>query len=75
VLLVLGDGDETVWKSFRNVPHVHCLLARELNAYDVLVADHVVFTKDTVPGSAPSPDEPAAEETPVVIASEGEDSQ
>jgi hypothetical protein len=29
---------------------VHCLFTRELNAYDVLVSDYVVFTKATLPG-------------------------
>ena len=50
VLLVLGDGDETAWKSFRNLPQVHCMHARELNTYDVLDSDVVVFTKQTLPG-------------------------
>jgi large subunit ribosomal protein L4 len=49
VLVVLGDGDENAWKSFRNLPEVHVLHARELNAYDILVADWVVFTKATLP--------------------------
>lgn len=53
VLLVLGDEDDAVWKSFRNLSDVHCLYARELNAYDVLVSDYVVFTKETLPGAAP----------------------
>jgi large subunit ribosomal protein L4 len=51
VLVVLGDGDETAWKSFRNVPGVHCLHAGELNTYDVLDNDVVVFTAETLPGS------------------------
>ena len=50
VLLVLGEEDEAVWRSFRNLGDVHCLFARELNAYDVLVADYVVFTRETLPG-------------------------
>lgn len=52
-LVVLGDDDVAAWKSFRNLPQVHCLLARELNAYDVLAADRVVFTKATLPTAAP----------------------
>ena len=51
VLLVLGDGDENVWKSFRNLTSVHCLHVRELNTYDVLDSDAVVFTRETLPGS------------------------
>jgi large subunit ribosomal protein L4 len=64
VLLVLGDNDEAVWKSFRNLKHVHCQFAAELNAYDVLVSDYVVFTRETLPGQAP------ASETPVAVAKE-----
>jgi hypothetical protein len=36
---------------------VHPILARELNAYDVLVADWVVFTRDTLPSSTAKPAE------------------
>jgi large subunit ribosomal protein L4 len=52
VLVVLGDGDDHAWKSFRNLPEVHVLHARELNAYDILVADWVIFTKATLPTAA-----------------------
>jgi large subunit ribosomal protein L4 len=48
-LLVLPGDDVVTWKSFRNLPSVHLLEAGQLNAYDVLVADVVVFTKDTLP--------------------------
>jgi large subunit ribosomal protein L4 len=61
-LLVLGDTDEAAWKSFRNLgERVHPILARELNAYDVLVADRVVFTSETLPTSEPKPAEAAVE--------------
>jgi large subunit ribosomal protein L4 len=49
VLVVLGDGDENARKSFRNLPTVHCLKAGELNTYDVLDSDIVVFTEETLP--------------------------
>jgi large subunit ribosomal protein L4 len=64
VLLVLGEEDDVAWRSFRNLGDVHCLYARELNAYDVLVADYVVFTRATLPGAEPS-EEPS--ETPVAV--------
>jgi large subunit ribosomal protein L4 len=53
VLVVLnrGDGDVAVWKSLRNLQHVHVLTAGELNAYDVLVSDWVVFTRDSLPAT------------------------
>ena len=68
VLIVLGDDDANVWKSFRNLgKQVHLLLARELNAYDVLVSDIVVFTKETLPTA--KKDEPVDDgTTPVMIA-------
>jgi large subunit ribosomal protein L4 len=49
VLVVVDGDDETAWKSFRNLPEVHLLEAGQLNAYDVLVSDYVVFTTATLP--------------------------
>jgi len=49
VLVVLADDDRNAWLSFRNVPTVHLLAPGQLNAYDVLVADVVVFTRETLP--------------------------
>ena len=46
VLVVLGRGDDLTWKSLRNVPSVHLIHPDQLNTYDVLVADDVVFTTD-----------------------------
>jgi large subunit ribosomal protein L4 len=48
VLVVLGSTDEINWMSLRNVPTVHLLEAGQLNTYDVLVADEVVFTTDAL---------------------------
>jgi len=53
VLAVLRPEDTAVWKSLRNLPEVHVCSANELNAYDVLVADWVVFTPDTIPVDRP----------------------
>jgi large subunit ribosomal protein L4 len=41
---------EVAWKSLRNLPDVHVLSTGELNAYDVLVSDWVVFTQASLPG-------------------------
>jgi large subunit ribosomal protein L4 len=46
VLVVLGRDDETNWLSLRNLPTVHLIAADQLNTYDVLVADEVVFTSE-----------------------------
>lgn len=51
VLIVLSREDQAAALSFRNLPHVQTLEARELNAYDVLCNDWIVFTQDTVPSS------------------------
>ena len=48
VLVVLGRADEVNWLSLRNVPTVHVLAADQLNTYDVLVADEVVFTSEAL---------------------------
>lgn len=45
VLIVLERGDEVGYKSVRNLPAVHVLWADQLNAYDVIVSDDIVFTK------------------------------
>ena len=45
VLVVLSSLDELNWVSLRNERTVHLIEAGQLNTYDVLVADEVVFTK------------------------------
>jgi large subunit ribosomal protein L4 len=51
VLVVLTDADAVAARSFRNLPEVQVINSRELNAYDVLVNDFVVFTQDNLPTS------------------------
>jgi len=48
VLVVADRNDSVTIKSVRNIPTVHVLHADQLNAYDVLVSDDVVFTKDAL---------------------------
>jgi large subunit ribosomal protein L4 len=57
VLVVLTDGDAVAARSFRNLPEVQVINSRELNAYDVLVNDCIVFTQDNLPTSVASPAE------------------
>ena len=45
VLVVLTRDDEVGWLSLRNVPEVHLIAADQLNTYDVLVSDDVIFTR------------------------------
>jgi large subunit ribosomal protein L4 len=49
VLMVLDRTEDAVWKSLRNLgARVQIVLPDELNAYDVLVNDYVVFSKSTL---------------------------
>jgi large subunit ribosomal protein L4 len=45
LLVVLTRDDELAFKSVRNLDNVHVLVADQLNTYDVLCADDVVFTQ------------------------------
>lgn len=45
VLVVLERGDEVTATSLRNAAEVHLLVADQLNTYDVLISDDVVFTQ------------------------------
>ena len=51
VLIVAERTDVNTWKSLANLGRVHVVSPGELNAYDVLVSDWVIFTKRTLPGS------------------------
>jgi large subunit ribosomal protein L4 len=44
-LVVIDRTDEISWLSLRNVPAVHLITPDQLNTYDVLVADDIVFTE------------------------------
>ena len=65
VLVVVGRDDANAALSFRNLPHVHVISPGELNTYDVLCNDWIVFSKDVVPAreaqvAAPKADKPVA---------------
>jgi large subunit ribosomal protein L4 len=72
-LVVLTRDDQETYKSFRNLQEIQVLLEGELNAYDILCNDWIVFTPETLPGGgvvvslAPAtervlPGEPATDE-------------
>jgi large subunit ribosomal protein L4 len=55
-LVVVARTEELTWLSLRNVPSVHLIAADQLNAYDVLCSDDVIFTRtafDTFVAGAP----------------------
>ena len=50
-LVVVPFDHDVAQLTFRNLPQVHVLTPNELNTYDVLVHDVVVFSADTLPGA------------------------
>lgn len=47
-LVVLGREDLAAWKSVANLSYVHPIAADQLNTYDVLNADDIVFTVEAL---------------------------
>ncbi len=56
LLVVLARTEDVAWRSLRNADIVHLLVPDQLNAYDILKSDDVIFTdaaiKDFLNGSA-----------------------
>ena len=48
VLVVIGRDDLVGQKSIRNIPGVHAIHPDQLNAYDVLDSDDIIFTADAL---------------------------
>jgi large subunit ribosomal protein L4 len=71
-LVVLDRAETTAWLSLRNAPEVHLVAVDQLNTYDVLASDDVVFSKiayealtgSAVTGSAKAVAAPAAKKAP-----------
>jgi large subunit ribosomal protein L4 len=63
-LVVLERSDAVTWLSLRNAHEVHIVAVDQVNTYDVLAADDIVFTQGAydafVGGTASSSDRPAA---------------
>jgi large subunit ribosomal protein L4 len=49
-LVVLDRDEDQAYRSFRNLPDVQLIMAGELNTYDVLCNDWIVFSRATLPG-------------------------
>jgi large subunit ribosomal protein L4 len=67
VLVVAPAGDELTHKSLRNATSVRVLATSQLNTYDVLASDHVVFTQAALSeftGQAASAEDAPAEDAP-----------
>ncbi|MCZ7535867.1 MAG: 50S ribosomal protein L4 [Acidimicrobiia bacterium] len=78
VLIVVFRSEEAVWRSFRNLGRrVQIILPEELNAYDVLVNDWIVFSRATLGATVArlSGDREAAAEVSVLGEPGGEDGE
>jgi large subunit ribosomal protein L4 len=59
-LVVVDTNDTNTIRSFLNLPEVQLIEVNELNAYDVLCSDFIVFSKSTLPGEAVEAESEAA---------------
>jgi large subunit ribosomal protein L4 len=86
LLVVLERNDLATWKSLRNVERVHVIAPDQLNAYDVLVSDAVVFTEGALraflgpgatgaPGASEAPVAATPSEAPVAESAAGQDGE
>ena len=57
-LVVVDRNDVNTIKSFLNLREVQLIERAELNAYDVLCNEYIVFTKSTLPGTSAAESEP-----------------
>jgi large subunit ribosomal protein L4 len=48
VLVVLSRSEDVAWRSLRNADDLHLIVNDQLNAYDVLVSDDVVFSESAL---------------------------
>ena len=45
VLVVLARSEDNAWRSLRNADNLHLIVNDQLNAYDILVSDDIVFSE------------------------------
>ncbi|MQY24897.1 50S ribosomal protein L4 [Nocardia aurantia] len=62
-LVVVGREDLTAWKSVANLQNVHAIAPDQLNTYDVLYSDEVVFSVEALNTFVHGPAEAAQEES------------
>jgi hypothetical protein len=67
VLVVLSRSEDIAWRSLRNAADLHLIVNDQLNAYDILVSDDVVFSESAIREFIAGPSKPA-----VAVARESE---
>jgi large subunit ribosomal protein L4 len=73
VLLVVDGLEDAAIRSFRNLPTVHLLTFDQLNTYDVLASDVVVFTRDSLDAFCGRGAGTAADQDELVLEDEDEE--
>ena len=74
VLIVLDRTEHAAWKSFRNLgTRVQIIIPEELNPYDILLNDWIVFSKPTLDAAIERFSEPATPVAAPAAATEGDE--
>jgi large subunit ribosomal protein L4 len=68
ILVVLSRDEDVAWQSLRNVDDLHLLVPDQLNTYDVLISDDIVFSKSALEAFI----KPAAKGSATAVARESE---
>ena len=48
LLVVISRNEDSAWRSLRNADDLHLLVPDQLNAYDILKSDDVVFSEAAI---------------------------
>ena len=67
LLVVLARTEDVAWRSLRNADNLHLIVNDQLNAYDVLVSDDIVFTETAIREFITKPATAVARESEVEV--------
>jgi large subunit ribosomal protein L4 len=67
LLVVLARTEDMAWRSLRNADNLHLIVNDQLNAYDVLVSDDIVFTETAIKEFITKPATAVARESEVEV--------
>ena len=67
LLVVLARTEDVAWRSLRNADNLHLIVNDQLNAYDILVSDDIVFTESAIKEFITKPATAVARESEVEV--------
>ena len=67
LLVVLARTEDVAWRSLRNADNLHLIVNDQLNAYDILVSDDIVFTETAIKEFITKPATAVARESEVEV--------